>query len=112
MTLSVHEDSRLLSGMNGTMTLTVGEEAGAVLVPLAALMNDRQGNYVLLKDNTLAADADQTGIKTYVQVGLSDANYAAVTPAFRRGCHTGARHAMQTDSNQRPRCRTSERCRL
>lgn len=103
VTLSVHEDSRLLSGMNGTMTLTVGEEAGAVLVPLAALMNDRQGNYVLLKDNTLAADADQTGIKTYVQVGLSDANYAAVTSGLQAGDVILMRaNAMQTDSNQRP----------
>jgi HlyD family secretion protein len=104
VTLSVHEDSRLLSGMNGTMTLTVGEEAGAVLVPLAALMNDRQGNYVLLKDNTLAADADQTGIKTYVQLGLSDANYAAVTSGLQAGDIILVRaNAMQTDSNQRPR---------
>jgi multidrug efflux pump subunit AcrA (membrane-fusion protein) len=103
VTLLVQEDNRLLSGMNGTMTLTVGEEAGAVLVPLAALMNDRQGNYVLLKDNALAADAAQTGIKTYVQVGLSDANYAVVTSGLQAGDVVLVRaNAMQTDNNQRP----------
>lgn len=103
VTLSVQEDSRLLSGMNGTMTLIVGEEAGTVLVPLVALMNDRQGNYVLLKDDTLAADAAQTGIKTYVQVGLSDANYAAVISGLQAGdvvlVRAGA--MAQTDNSQR-----------
>lgn len=101
VTLSVEKDSRLLSGMNGTMTLNVGEEADTVLVPLAALMNDRQGNYVLLKDTTLAADAVQTGIKTYVKVGLSDADYAAVTSGLKAGDVVLVRStAAQSESGQ------------
>ncbi len=50
VSLAVQEDERLMSGMNGTATLTVGQAKDSVLVPLAALMNDRQGSYVLLKD--------------------------------------------------------------
>jgi multidrug resistance efflux pump len=103
VTLSVAEDKRLLSGMNGTMTLTVGEETGAVLVPLAALMSDRQGSYVLLKDQNLDANQEQTGIKTYVKLGLSDANYAAVTSGLKEGDVLLVRTSalMQTGGDQR-----------
>ncbi len=86
VTLSVQEDERLLSGMNGTATLTVGEVQDTVLVPLGALMSDRKGNYVLLKDESAATDSAQAqGIKTYVEVGLSDANYAAVLEGLSEG---------------------------
>lgn len=85
VTLSIQEDSRLRSGMNGTATLTVGEARDNVLVPLAALMSDRNGNYVLLKDGDATASAEVQGVKTYVEVGLSDANYAAVEEGLNEG---------------------------
>lgn len=85
VTLSIQGDERLRSGMNGTVTLTVGEVNDSVLVPLAALMSDRGGNYVLLKGNEAGASAQAEGIKTYVEVGLSDANYAAVLGGLNEG---------------------------
>lgn len=86
VTLSIQEDERLLSGMNGTATLTVGEVQDTVLVPLGALMSDRNGNYVLLKDESAAAgSAGAQGTKTYVEVGLSDADYAAVLEGLSEG---------------------------
>ncbi|NLC31982.1 MAG: HlyD family efflux transporter periplasmic adaptor subunit, partial [Clostridiales bacterium] len=74
VSLSIRGDERLRSGMNGTVTLRVGEVSEAVLLPLAALMSDRGGNYVLLKGE----GTQSSGIKTYIEVGLSDANFAAV----------------------------------
>jgi HlyD family secretion protein len=85
VTMSVREDSRLRSGMNGTATLTVGEARDSVLVPLAALMGDRGGNYVLLKGEGETGSAGAEGIKTYVEVGLSDAIYAAVSTGLKEG---------------------------
>jgi len=85
VTLSIREDSRLRSGMNGTATLTVGEARDSVLVPLAALMSDRSGNYVLLKNGDTTAGTEAQGVKTYVKVGLSDANYAAVSEGLSEG---------------------------
>ncbi|NLA53801.1 MAG: efflux RND transporter periplasmic adaptor subunit, partial [Clostridiales bacterium] len=61
VSLSIPGDERLRSGMNGTVTLRVGEVSEAVLVPLAALMSDRGGNYVLLKGE----GSQSPGIKTY-----------------------------------------------
>ncbi len=85
VTLSIREDSRLRSGMNGTATLTVGQALDSVLVPLAALMSDRNGNYVLLKGEAATADAQAQGVKTYVKVGLSDANFTAVSEGVNEG---------------------------
>lgn len=82
VSLAVQEDSRLMSGMNGTATLTVGHAENSVLVPLAALMNDRQGSYVLKKG---AGEGEAGGVKTYVELGLSDANHAAVKSGLEAG---------------------------
>jgi HlyD family secretion protein len=101
VTLSVKEDSRLLSGMNGTVTLSVGEETGTVLVPLSALMNDRQGSYVLLKDTTLDESEEQSGIKTYVTTGLSDANYVAVSSGVKAGDIVLVRTSALSDTRER-----------
>lgn len=81
VTLSIQGDERLRSGMNGTVTLRVGEVKDAVLVPLVALMSDRGGSYVLLKGN----GTDTQGTKTYIEVGLSDANFAAVLQGLDEG---------------------------
>lgn len=102
VTLSVEPDERLLSGMNGTMTLTVAEEKGAILIPLSALMSDREGSYVLVKKpgNT---DSEQAGVKTYVKVGLSDAHFAAVTSGVQEGDVVLVRSAALTDTNRQQR---------
>lgn len=104
VTLSVRQNERLLSGMNGTVTLTVAEEKDAVLVPLSALMNDREGSYVLVKADG-AADSSQNGVKTYVQVGLSDASYAAVASGLNEGDVVLVRSTALTDTNRQQRQR-------
>ena len=100
VTLSVQEDSRLRSGMNGTATLTVGQARDSVLVPLAALMSDRSGNYVLLKGGEDSADAAGQGVKTYVEVGLSDANFAAVSQGLKEGDIVLVRSSALTGTQQ------------
>lgn len=82
VSLAVQEDERLMSGMNGTATLTVGQAADSVLLPLAALMNDRQGSYVLKKG---ADESEANGVKTYVELGLSDASHVAVIAGLQAG---------------------------
>ena len=103
VTLSIREDSRLLSGMNGTLTLTVGEARDSVLVPLAALMSDRGGNFVLLKGESEAAGIGAQGVKTYVKVGLSDANFAAVIEGLNEGDVVLVRPSALTESTGTPR---------
>ncbi len=100
VTLSVEEDSRLLSGMNGTMTLTVGEHSGVVVVPLAAVLSDRNGSYVLTKDSSLAAGEAQTGIKTYVEVGLSDADNVSISAGLKEGEVILVRNSALTQTAQ------------
>lgn len=105
VTLTIQADERLRSGMNGTATLIVGEVRDSVLVPLAALMSDRGGNYVLLKDQS-DASADEQGIKTYVKVGLSDDNYGAVTEGLSEGdvvlVRASAMTGTQTNRQMQP----------
>lgn len=96
VTLSVQEDSRLLSGMNGTATLTVGEARDAVLVPLGALMSDRNGSYVLRK-----TAAEPAGERTYVELGISNANFAAVSSGLQEGDVVLMRSAAMTTNQQR-----------
>ncbi|MDD4135309.1 MAG: HlyD family efflux transporter periplasmic adaptor subunit [Eubacteriales bacterium] len=85
VTLSIQNDERLRSGMNGTATLKVGEALDSVLVPLAALMSDRSGSYVLLKNEGEVSETGAPGAKTYVKVGLSDASYAVVAEGLEEG---------------------------
>ncbi len=100
VTLSVKEDGRLRAGMNGTATLTVGETRDSVLVPLAALMSDRNGNYVLLKGEGEAGSEGAQGTKTYVEVGLSDASCAAVTGGLSEGDVVLVRSSALTGTKQ------------
>ena len=100
VTLSVQEDSRLRSGMNGTATLTVGQAQDSVLVPLAALMSDRSGNYVLLKGEGDPTGDQAQGVKTYVKVGLSDANFAAVSEGLKEGDVVLVRSSALTGTQQ------------
>ena len=100
VSLSILEDSRLRSGMNGTATLTVGEAADSVLVPLAALMSDRRGNYVLLKGEGETGSEASEGVKTYVEVGLSDTDYAAVSSGLSEGDIVLVRTSALTGTTQ------------
>ncbi len=83
--------------MNGTVTLRVDEVSEAVLVPLAALMSDRGGNYVLLKGE----GSQSPGIKTYIDVGLSDANFAAVLEGLQENDVVLVRGEQMPDQTRR-----------
>ncbi|NLA53029.1 MAG: HlyD family efflux transporter periplasmic adaptor subunit, partial [Clostridiales bacterium] len=97
VSLSIRGDERLRSGMNGTVTLRVDEVSEAVLVPLAALMSDRGGNYVLLKGE----GSQSPGIKTYIDVGLSDANFAAVLEGLQENDVVLVRGEQMPDQTRR-----------
>ena len=67
------------------MAPRLGEQTGALLIPLAALQSDRQGSYVWLYREGVEATKEAPGVKTYVTTGLSDTDYAAVTAGLSAG---------------------------
>lgn len=83
--LKVSGGGQLKPGMNGTATIVTGEEKDALLLPLAALQTDRQGSYVWLYREGYEGSAEAPGVKTYVETGLSDADFAAVTSGLQIG---------------------------
>lgn len=85
VTLSLSGDERLKSGMNGTATIVTKEEKDALLLPLSALQSDRQGSYVWLYREGYEATAEAPGIKTYVETGLSDADFAVISSGLQSG---------------------------
>ena len=85
VTLRLENNAVLMMGMNGTATLTVGESGKAVLVPLSALFSDRNGSYVWLYQEGFASTNETPGIKTYIQTGLSNERYTAVSEGLSEG---------------------------
>ena len=86
VTLRLQDTQNLLSGMNGTATITVQSAENVLLVPLAALINQRGTQYVMLVDSSQAEeDASRPGVRVEVQTGLSDANYAEVVSGLSLG---------------------------
>ena len=83
VTLRLEDNAALMMGMNGTATLTVGESGIAVLAPLSALYSDRSGSYVWLYQEGFASTDETPGIKTYIQTGLSNDRYTAVSQGLR-----------------------------
>lgn len=83
VTLTIEGDERLRFGMNGTATIHIEERNGVLLVPLAALNASRGQSYVWLKSETAAAD--EPGVRTLVETGLSDENYAQVISGLNEG---------------------------
>lgn len=83
VTLSIDGDEQLKLGMNGTATIQIEERLNVLLVPITALNSSRGSSYVWLK----SADAaeDEPGVRTEVETGLSDENYAEVVSGLDEG---------------------------
>ena len=85
VTLAVTSDSQLKLGMNGTATIHIGEQSNVLLVPLAAVQDDKGGSYVWKYDANHVATVEEPGVKTYIATGLSNTDYAAVTRGLSLG---------------------------
>lgn len=85
VTVQLEADEKLKLGMNGTVTIAVGQQEDVLLVPLTALQSDAQGSYVWLYSPDYVSTEEAPGIKTYVNTGLSNENFAAVTSGLRPG---------------------------
>lgn len=85
VTIQLEADEQLKLGMNGTVTIAVGQQENVLLVPLAALQSDARGSYVWLYSSDFVATEEEPGVKTYVNTGLSNEDYAAVTGGLRAG---------------------------
>lgn len=83
VTLTIEGDERLRFGMNGTATIHIEERNDVILVPLTALNASRGQSYVWLKSED-AADGEP-GVRTMVETGLSDENYAQVISGLNEG---------------------------
>lgn len=85
VTVQLEADEQLKLGMNGTVTIAVGQQENVLLVPLTALQTDAQGSYVWLYSAEHTPTEEAPGVKTYVNTGLSNEDYAAVTGGLRPG---------------------------
>ena len=83
VTLTIEGDERLRFGMNGTATVHIEERNNVLLVPLTALNSSRGQSYVWLKSEN--ASPDEPGVRTLVETGLSDENYAQVLSGLNEG---------------------------
>ncbi len=85
VTVKLTGDDQLKLGMNGTVSIGVGEQQNVLLVPLTALQSDAGGSYVWLYSSSHQATDEAPGVKTYVTTGLSNEDYAAVTGGLSVG---------------------------
>ncbi|MBQ8081215.1 MAG: HlyD family efflux transporter periplasmic adaptor subunit [Clostridia bacterium] len=85
VTVRLNGDDTLKMGMNGTVTIYVGEQENVLLVPLVALQSDSLGSYVWKYEEGYQGTDEAPGVKTYVTTGLSNENYAAVTSGLSLG---------------------------
>ncbi len=83
VTLTIEGDERLRFGMNGTATIHIQELNDVLLVPLTALNTSRGQSYVWVKSDT--AGDDEPGVRTVVETGLSDEDYAQVVSGLNEG---------------------------
>lgn len=83
VTLTIEGDERLRFGMNGTATIHIEERSNVLLVPLTALNSSRGSSYVWLK--SAEASADEPGVRTAIETGLSDESYAEVISGLNEG---------------------------
>lgn len=83
VTLTIEGDERLKFGMNGTATVHIEEINDALLVPLTALNTSRGQSYVWLRSEQAAAG--EPGVRTKVETGLSNENYAQVVSGLNEG---------------------------
>lgn len=83
VTLTIDGDENLKFGMNGTATIRIEEVNDVLLVPLTALNTSRGESYVWLQSDD--ASSDEPGVRTTVETGLSDENYAQVLSGLDEG---------------------------
>lgn len=83
VTLTIDGDEKLRFGMNGTATVHIEEVNNVLLVPLTALNSSRGQSYVWVK--SAGASPDEPGVRTTVETGLSDENYAQVLSGLNEG---------------------------
>lgn len=83
VTLTIDGDENLKFGMNGTATIRIEEVNDVLLVPLTALNASRGESYVWLQSDS--ASGDEPGVRTTVETGLSDENYAQVLSGLNEG---------------------------
>lgn len=83
VTLTIDGDENLKFGMNGTATIRIEEMNDVLLVPLTALNASRGESYVWLQSDS--ASVDEPGVRTTVETGLSDENYAQVLSGLNEG---------------------------
>lgn len=100
VTLDVQGDDQLKIGMNGTSTITVGEANGVVLVPIAALNTSRNGQYVWLYNESASSEAQEPGVRTRVETGLSSETYAEVKSGLKEGDYVLVTRSAASDSLQ------------
>ncbi len=100
VTLDVQGDDQLKIGMNGTATITVGEANGVVLVPIAALNTSRNGQYVWLYNESASSEAQEPGVRTRVETGLSSETYAEVKSGLKEGDYVLVTRSAASDSLQ------------
>lgn len=83
VTLTIEGDERLKFGMNGTATISIEEINNALLVPLTALNTSRGESYVWVR--SASAAADEPGVRTAIETGLSDETYVQVLSGLSEG---------------------------
>ena len=99
VTLNVEGDDQLKIGMNGTATIHVGDADGVVLVPITALNTSKNGQYVWLYSESLDADSQEPGIRTYVTTGLSNDTYAEVKTGLNAGDYVMVTRSSDSSQN-------------
>ena len=75
--LTINDDERLLSGMNGSAVIVSNSVEDVLIIPVEAISEDSQGAFVYVSEtgNTDGSDNQEVRIKT----GLSDGQYVEVT---------------------------------
>ncbi len=81
--ITLKADDRLLSGMNGSAVIVSNSAEDVLLVPVEAINEDAQGEFVYVSStgNTDGSDKKQVRIKT----GLSDGEFAEVLEGLNEG---------------------------
>ena len=79
--LALANDSRLMSGMNGSVMILSDSVHDVLVVPLNAVHEDANGSFVYVLDSGNAQN------KIYITTGLSDGTYAEVTSGLAEGDH-------------------------
>ena len=77
VTLSVTDDGTLKSGLNGTVKVIISQHAGVLVLPVEAVQDDSNGNFVTLNDG------QQT--KVPVEVGISDGTNIEIVSGLFEG---------------------------